>query len=119
MDFDGVIHAYRQGWQDGSIYDEPVPGAFDALKMLMQQYAVFIFTSRSKYQVAAWLADHGFRVTTEFEADHDDWDGQFWDQQGILLVTNSKIGASAYIDDRAIRFLSWEQALADVEELVR
>src|SRR5690606_42044179 len=40
VDFDGVIHAYSRGWQDGSIYDEPVPGAVDGLRQLMEQYAV-------------------------------------------------------------------------------
>ncbi|MFB4275740.1 hypothetical protein ACBJ59_10645 [Nonomuraea sp. MTCD27] len=40
VDFDGVIHTYGKGWHDGSIYDEPVPGALDALRSLMKEYAV-------------------------------------------------------------------------------
>lgn len=121
VDFDGVIHDYSKGWQDGSIYGEPLPGAFDALRGLMEDYAVFIFTSRSKYQVADWLEGRGFAVKIDDGSfyDHDNWDGRFWDEQGILLVTNSKLGASCYVDDRGIRFEDWEQALADVRRLVQ
>lgn len=43
-----------------------------------------------------------------------DWNGTFWDTRGVLLVTNRKLAARAYIDDRAIRFESWEQALRDL-----
>ena len=31
FDFDGVIHKYSKGWQDGSIYDEPVEGIKDLI----------------------------------------------------------------------------------------
>ena len=31
VDFDGFIHKYSKGWHDGSIYDEPVEGAAEAL----------------------------------------------------------------------------------------
>jgi hypothetical protein len=107
LDFDGVIHAYRKGWHDGTIYDEPVDGAFDAIRQLMTTYAVFIHTTREPGQVANWLRSHGFTATT-------DDSGPFWNERGILLITNRKLAAVAYIDDRAIRFTSWPQALSDL-----
>ena len=108
-DFDGVIHAYSRGYHDGTIYDNPVPGAFNALTRLMERYAVVIFTARNIHQVAEWLSAHGnYDVTTE-------WTPPFWNTRGVLLVTNVKPVAVAYIDDRGIRFESWDQALAALE----
>ena len=34
IDFDRVIHKYSEGWKDGTIYDEPVDGAIEAIKRL-------------------------------------------------------------------------------------
>lgn len=113
VDFDGVIHAYGQGWQDGSVYDEPVPGAFESLRGLMADYAVFIHTSRDVQQVTEWLMERGgFRCMTDTEQ----FSGQFWDVLGYLLVTGHKYPAIAYVDDRAIRFTDWAQALEDLKE---
>ncbi|MEU8379006.1 hypothetical protein [Streptosporangium sp. NPDC048865] len=114
VDFDVPLHAYSRGWVDGTIYDEPTPGGFDALRQLMADHAVFIFTARDIYQTALWLQDHGFDV--EFNAAGSDGVGpKFWNKRGILLVTNRKLPAVAYIDDRGIRWTSWPQALADLE----
>ena len=110
VDFDGVIHAYGNGWQDGSIYDGPVPGAFDALRKLQESYAVVIHTTRDPWQVGPWLAEKGgFTYVVD-----PGLSLQFWNEQGSLLVTNRKLPAVAYIDDRGIRFTSWDQALADL-----
>lgn len=109
VDFDGVIHAYSLGWQDGRIYDEPVPGAFSAIEQLLHDYAVIIFTTRSPIQVADWLSGHGFPVTV------CNPDSEFWNDQTQILVTNRKYPAFAYIDDRGIRFTSWDQALSDLK----
>ncbi|WP_431046755.1 hypothetical protein ACQUSR_32340 [Streptomyces sp. P1-3] len=115
VDFDGVIHAYRRGWADGSIYDEPVPGAMEALRILMREYAVFVYTTRDPAQVADWLAGYGFEVVADSPgARHR----RMWNRRGQLLVTGWKLPASAYIDDRAVRFLDWEQALRDMAEVV-
>lgn len=111
VDFDGVVHGYTKGWMNGAIYDPPVPGALKALRDLMVQHAVFIFTSRDPDQVRAWLEQYLFKTATD--------DGQtFWNRHGVLLVTNRKLPAFTYIDDRAIRFIDWEQALAELESLV-
>ncbi|MDX5569832.1 hypothetical protein PYK79_50090 [Streptomyces sp. ID05-04B] len=127
VDFDGVIHAYTQGWQDGTIYDAPVPGALDGLRALMDQHAVFIFTTRQPAQVMPWLEAHGFDVTVDERcgvcpngipnicaACKGSGLLTFWNQRGQLLVTNRKLAATAYLDDRAVRFTTWEQALVDL-----
>ncbi|MCX5000911.1 hypothetical protein [Streptomyces longwoodensis] len=114
VDFDGVIHAYSRGWQDGTIYDPPLPGALEALRTLMQDHAVFIHTTRDAATVAIWLADHGFDTVIDVPGSNHP-KREFWNDQGLLLVTDRKLPAVAYIDDRAIRFQSWKQALAALE----
>lgn len=139
VDFDRVIHAYSRGWADGTIYDPPLPGAIEGLRTLLDQDAVFIHTSREPEQVMPWLGQHGFDVTTDDrcgtclgagggqEVDLDDrpthpaWTCDdcggsgtllFWNLRGQLLVTNRKLPAKAYLDDLAVRFENWDQALA-------
>ena len=108
VDLDGVIHRYSRGWDDGTIYDEPVEGAFDALRTLMERHAVFIFTTREAESVASWMKERGgFAVTTRVP-------GQFWNRRGVLLITDRKLPAIAYVDDRAVPFHDWQQALADI-----
>jgi hypothetical protein len=112
VDFDGVIHTYDKGWHDGTIYGEFVDGAVIGLTRLMQRYAVFVHTSRSARDVARWIEDrsgHGFECTTHVPR------SGFWNQQGCLLVTNRKLPAVAYIDDRAVRFVDWESLPAQLD----
>lgn len=104
VDFDGVLHTYERGWADGTIYGDWVPGSEDALRALMQRYAVAIVTTRGISQVATWLRERGFPV----RVGHD---GPFWREQGVLLITNRKVTAVAYIDDRAVTFTDWPAAL--------
>lgn len=149
VDFDGVIHAYSRGWQDGTIYDEPAEGALEGLRTAMTWDAVFVLTSRDPEQVAGWLASHGFRVTTDDECPATDcsfgWvppyaDGtrtridlarsmeecpecrgenqlRFWNTRGIILVTNRKLPARAYVDDRAVVHEDWPTTLRELQAL--
>ena len=77
----------------------------------MQRYAVFVHTTRKPSQVARWIEDksgHGIECVTRVPH------GGFWNERGYLLVTRRKLPALAYIDDRGIRFTSWDQALAEL-----
>jgi len=111
IDFDGPIHAYTRGWQDGSIYDDPVPGAWRAIAQIQRQHAVFIFTSRNPVQVADWMRQHSpFQVALDAQST-----GSFWNDRNVILVTNRKLPAVAYIDDRAIRFIDWSSAYDELK----
>lgn len=96
VDFDGVIHTYDRGWQDGEIYGELVPGTQRALALLAQRFRLVVFTARYDLDaVRDWLKqkhiDHFFKD-----------------------VTNKKPAAYAYLDDRAIRFISWDQTIKEL-----
>ena len=111
VDFDGVIHKYSKGWQSGAIYDEPIEGVHGALMTLMNDYAVYIFTTRNIQEVVAWMnsnfwgkGEMGFRTIIMPE------DMKFW-QGRELAVSNRKLPAIAYIDDRGIRFTNWKDTL--------
>lgn len=68
----------------------PVDDAKDSLNKLAQEYIVTIFTTEDTKMVKKWLIQWGF---PDYE------------------VTNTKPVAIAYVDDRAIRFVSWYDTL--------
>lgn len=115
IDFDGVIHTYERGWADGSIYGDFTPGAMEALLHLMDQYAVFVHTSRNPRQVARWIERRsGYVIECVTRASLLPWRRRFWNRRGLLLVTNRKLPALIYLDDRAVRFEDWDQALTEL-----
>ena len=89
IDFDGVIHRYSRGYQDGKIYDRPMERARETIEELANAgFRVIVFSTRDPKQIKKWLIKNRF--------------------VGIIKVTNKKPIAMAYIDDRAIRFTKWE-----------
>lgn len=106
--------------------------------------AVFVHTSRQPEQVKPWLENHGLAATVDEVCGRCQGQGgraepsdtspgaydvedpcvdcggsgllAFWNDSTRLLVSNRKLPAVAYIDDRAIRFESWYQALTDLED---
>ncbi len=70
---------------------------------------MFILTAHNPLTaVVDWLEDHGLKASYRDELP------EFWSRRGILLVTNIKLPAAVYIDDRSIRFTSWSQVLNEL-----
>lgn len=89
VDFDGVLNEYN-GYEEDNL-GEPLTGSKEFIKELRRKYKVVILTSRLKKQVIDWLNNNSFPN---------------------IKVTNRKVPAVAYIDDRAIQFNgSYTQAL--------
>jgi hypothetical protein len=96
VDFDGVIHDYSHGWCAGAVYGDPLPGAAEGLRKLSIHYKLVLLTARHNLtEVDAWLRKHHL---SHYFAD----------------VTNRKPAAVVYLDDRALKFESWEQTLEDL-----
>lgn len=99
VDFDGVIHAYSRGFADGTIYDGPTDGVAKAMIKLKKKYYVYVNSQRSgtpegKKAIEEYLA--------KYEIPYDE-------------IAMTKPAAKFYIDDRGIRFKSWNQVLKEIE----
>lgn len=111
VDFDGVLHRYSKGWQDGTIYDPPTDGAKEAMERLKAEgYRILIYSTRcstkainGRYQnsqagdVQAWLEKHGI----PFDEIH----------------TGDKPFVFWTLDDRVTRFTgdNWDQLFEDIK----
>ena len=111
IDFDDTIHDYAAGWNGGVITGKPLPGAKEAIDALKEDYEIVIFTTRAAppeidknkspeeqiKRVGKWLDEHGI----------------YYDK-----VTGEKLGALAYVDDRAVRFEgNWNYVLQKIREI--
>lgn len=116
IDFDGVIHSYERGWQNGEIYGTVVPGFFEWVERVRDHFKLVIYSSRSKdddgiiamgtwlhKQRNAWIKAGGNRNPTE---------------PLEIEFAHEKPPAFLTIDDRAIQFRGiWEDTDLDVESL--
>ena len=106
LDFDGVIHSYEKGWQDGVIYGQVIPGFFEWAEQAKQTFILAIHSSRSDSHknikpMMDWLA---------MQLQAWKWDKEALDKQvPNLEITDfqfyvRKPAAFVTIDDRAITF---------------
>lgn len=92
IDFDGVLAYYQKGWFDSGILGNPIDGVKQAIVQLKKKYTLVVFTCREPKKVKWWMRHYGIP---------------------LMKVTNKKPGAIAYIDDRAVKFTSWQDILND------
>lgn len=113
VDFDGTLHPYTNGWT-GSIPDDepPIPGSREFIASLrMAGFDPWIYSSRADHEegrigIINWMRK---------------WYGEAF-CVGIQ-VTHEKVGAVAYVDDRAVEFRphapNYDECLARVQELAK
>lgn len=112
IDFDGVLHGYSKGYQDGEIYDPPVPGAAEAMKKMKEQgHYLYIFTTRTNkiFKKKGDDKDEKYQENQikEWMAKHDIPYDKIW--------TFGKPMADLFIDDRAINFAgNWDDTIETV-----
>ena len=102
VDFDGVIHKNSKGYYDGTIYDEPMEGAKESLKKLSEKYDVVIFTAKAKPDRGLVNGKTGTQLVWE-------WLKKNKMDKFVTKVTAEKPRAVQYIDDKGIKFESWEK----------
>ena len=109
IDFDGVIHKNSKGFYDGTIYDDPIEGSYEALEKISKKYTVIMFTAKAKPDRGLVNGKTGTELVWE-------WLKKYKFDKYISKVTSEKPRAVAYIDDKAIKFNDWDSCLKDLEK---
>ena len=110
IDFDGVIHTFDRGWNDGTCYGDPIPGSIEAIKKLSLKYNIIIFTAKAKSNRPLVNGKTGVELVKEWLSKYDLIDC-------VAEITSEKPHANIYIDDRGYRFNNWADTLKEIEDL--
>ena len=95
VDFDGVLNNYT-GWKGEDDLSTPREGAKEFLEKLGNNFKIIIFTTRDTNKVEKWMQDNNMPYDS---------------------VTNTKVGAMAYVDDRAVKFRGdFDSTLIELEK---
>lgn len=108
IDFDGVIHKNTKGFYDGTVYDDPIDGAIDALKELSKKYKIICYTAKAKKDRPLINGKTGTELVWEWLKKHNM-------DSYVSEVTAEKPRAVAYIDDKAFRFSGWQSCMNELK----
>jgi hypothetical protein len=111
IDFDGVIHKYSEGWKDGSIYDELSWDWECFIRDNIGNFPIFIMSTRSPEQIKEWIEK---KIGVNFEIITGD--DTFWSKLDCIGITNKKLPATIYFDDRAFN-TNWSFSIEKLREL--
>ena len=109
IDFDGVIHRCSKGYYDGTIYDKPIDGAYEALEKISSKYTVIVYTAKAKPDRGLVNGKTGTELVWEWLEKHNM-------SQFVAKVTAEKPRAVCYIDDKGVEFTDWSSCFARLEE---
>lgn len=109
IDFDGVIHSFELGFHDGTIYGTPIKGSIEAVKKIAEKYTVVIYTAKAKKDRPLVNGKTGVELVWE-------WLEKYDLAKYISDITAEKPRCICYIDDKAIQFVNWNQALNDLSK---
>jgi hypothetical protein len=106
LDFDGVIHDYKLGWQNGTIYGDVTPGFWEWAEAAQEHFKLVIYSSRSRTetglsQMQRWLLD---QWAEHNRALHPDERRTVSVMAAWFDFAHEKPPAFLTIDDRCIRF---------------
>lgn len=110
IDFDGVIHKNSKGYHDGTIYDSPVDGAYEALEKLYDNYSIIIYTTKARADRGLINGRQTIELIWEWLEKHDM-------AKFVSKVSAEKPRAVAYIDDKGVRFEDWKTCLDDLNKI--
>ena len=111
IDFDGVIHGNSKGFYDGTVYDPPIKGSLEAIKWLKSEgYDIVLFTAKVKPDIPLVKGKTGKELIWEWLDKHNI-------KKYIKEITCEKPRAICYIDDKGVRFKSWEQTLEEFQKI--
>lgn len=109
IDFDGVIHKNSKGYYDGTVYDDPVDGAIEAIKELASRFTIILYTFKGHPERPTVNGVDGIQGTWN-------WLEKYGIKEYVKDIVWGKPNAKIYIDDKGYKFNSWTETLKDLDE---
>ena len=102
LDFDGVIHSYERGWQNGAIYGTTTPGFWEWLEEANEFFKIVVYSSRSA--TPQGIHDMQMWLYREWRRWRENGGKTVYTDPVELEFADKKPSAFLTIDDRGITF---------------